>query len=269
MQKAASTPTGQRRVGVNVFDETQPMWKLFFIFLVPLMLSNMLQSASQTFNSIFMGRLIGVHALAAVSAIFPVIFFLVSFLIGIASGSTVLIGQAFGARDERKMKQIAGTTLSVSTLLGIAVGIVGFIFARELLSFVRTPADILNDSAIYSRVIFAYLPLFFPYLVYTTFLRGTGDSQTPMYFLIVSTVLGIVCTPALIRGWIGLPQLGVASAAWAGFIANGIAFAGMLAYLGVTKHALRFDRELQRRGVSGATLGVAARFARNSPAGRA
>lgn len=235
-----------RATGVNVFDESKPMWRLFLVFLVPLIISNVLQSASQTFNSIFMGRMIGVHALAAVSAIFPIIFLLISFLIGIASGSTVLIGQAFGARDERTMKRVAGTTLSVSLVLGIAAGLVGFVWARPLLHLVGTPADILGDSAAYSRIIFMYLPIFFPYLVYTTFLRGTGDSKTPLYALLIGTILSIAFTPALIRGWFGLPQLGVEAAAWAGFIANAAAFAGLMIYLWATKHPLRFDREMAR-----------------------
>lgn len=235
-----------RNPGMNIFDESKPMWRLFFVFLIPLMLSNVLQSASQTFNSIFMGRMIGVHALAAVSAIFPVIFLLISFLIGIASGSTVLIGQAFGARDARTMKRIAGTTLSVSLVLGFAAGAIGLIWARPMLALVGTPADILSDSTAYARVIFGYLPLFFPYLVYTTFLRGTGDSKTPLYFLLLSTLLGLFFTPAFIRGWFGLPQTGVESAAWASFIANGAAFAGMLFYLHARKHPLRFDREMMR-----------------------
>jgi Na+-driven multidrug efflux pump len=98
-----------RRPGVNIFDTSKPMWQIMLVFLIPLMLSNILQSASGLFSSIFLGRLIGVDALAAASAVFPVLFLLVSFLIGIASGSTVLIGQAFGAGDEHKVKKIAGT----------------------------------------------------------------------------------------------------------------------------------------------------------------
>ncbi|HEY8313982.1 MAG TPA: MATE family efflux transporter, partial [Candidatus Baltobacteraceae bacterium] len=220
------------------------MWRVFFVFLVPLMLSNILQSASQTFSSIFLGRMIGVHALAAVSALFPVLFLLISFLIGLSSGSTVLVGQAFGARDMHKMKAVAGTTLSVSLILGIAVAIIGLLFTYPLLRLLGTPHDIIDDTVLYSRIVFASLPIFFPYLVYTTFMRGTGDSQTPFYFLIVSTVLSIFLTPAFIRGWIGLPQIGIASAAVSGFIANGAAFFALLAYLQYVKHPLRLDREI-------------------------
>jgi len=235
-----------QRGGLNIFDETKPMWRLFFVFLVPLVLSNALQSGSQTVASIFLGRLIGVHALAAVSAIFPIIFLLVSFLIGLSSGSTVLIGQAFGARNIHAMKRVAGTTLSVSVILGVAVGVLGFVLTRELLMAVRTPHDILAESELYSKVVFLYLPIFFPYLAYTTFLRGTGDSQTPFYFLIVSTVLGIVLTPAFILGWAGLPRMLIAGAAVASYVANAAAFIGLLAYLLRLKHPLRFDFEMLR-----------------------
>ncbi|MDQ2872133.1 MAG: MATE family efflux transporter [Candidatus Eremiobacteraeota bacterium] len=220
------------------------MWRLFLVFLIPLMLSNILQSASQTFSSIFLGRMIGVHALAAVSSLFPILFLLISFLIGLSSGSTVLIGQAFGKGDMHKMKAVAGTTISVSVILGIAVGIIGLLFTYPMLQLLGTPHDIIDDAVIYSRIVFAYLPIFFPYLVYTTFMRGTGDSQTPFYFLIISTVLTIFFTPALIRGWIGLPTMGISSAAVANFIANAVAFAGLLLYLQRIKHPLRFDREI-------------------------
>ena len=156
----------------------------------------------------------------------------------------MLIGQAFGARQEHTMKKVAGTTLSVSVLMGVTVGLFGAIFARPLLAAIGTPADILADSVGYSRIIFAILPIFFPYIVYTTFLRGTGDSATPFYSLIVSTALSILFTPALIRGWFGLPQLGVESAAVSGLIANVVAFTALLGYLKYIKHPLRFDREM-------------------------
>lgn len=223
------------------------MWRLFLVFLVPLILSNALQSVSQTIASIYLGRLIGVHALAAVSALFPILFLLISFLIGLASGSTVLIGQAFGGGNIAAMKRVAGTTLSVSFGLGIVVGLIGVFEAYHLLELVRTPHNILAESALYAQIVFAYLPAFFPYIAYTTFIRGTGDSQTPFYFLIVSTVLTAILTPAFILGWVGLPHgMGVAGAAIAGYIANAIAFVALLLYLRKLKHPLQFDFEMLR-----------------------
>ncbi len=221
------------------------MWRLFLVFLIPLMLSNALQSASQTVASIYLGRLIGVNALAAVSAVFPIIFLLISFIIGLSSGSTVLIGQAFGAKDEHSMKRVAATTLTVSLGLGVVLGLIGALATRPLLELVRTPSNILGDSILYARILFASLPIFFPYIAYTTFLRGIGDSKTPFYFLFISTGITIVLTPALILGWLG-PHLGVESAAYAGVVANTAAFVAMLAYLNAIHHPLRFDGEMMR-----------------------
>jgi putative MATE family efflux protein len=235
-----------QRGAVNIFDESRPMWRLFLVFLIPLLLSNMLQSASQTAASIFLGRLIGVHALAAVSAIFPILFLLISFMIGLASGSTVLIGQAHGAQQVHTMKRVAGTTLSVSFMLGIVLGMLGLFFTHPLLQLVRTPPDIINDSALYSKLVFMYMPMFFPYIAYTTFLRGTGDSQTPFYFLLLSTALNLIFTPAFILGWVGLPQIGISGAAVAGYIANAAAFIALLIYLARRKHPLQFDNEMLR-----------------------
>ncbi len=236
----------QARGGLNIFDQSRPMWRLFLVFLVPLLFSNVLQSASQTISSIYLGRLIGVQALGAVSSIFPVIFLLMSFMIGLASGSTVLIGQAYGAQQPHTMKRVAGTTLSVSFLLGVLFAIVGQFYAPDLLRLVGTPKDILADSIAYARIIFLWLPAFFPYVAYTTFLRGVGDSKTPFYFLVISTVASAILTPAFILGWLGIPRYGVSGAAIAGYIANALAFWAFLVYLEVRKHPLRFDFEMMR-----------------------
>lgn len=235
-----------RRPGVNIFDESRPLWMTYLIFLAPLMLSNILQSASQTIGSVFLGRLLGTNALAAVSAVFPVIFLLFSFLIGIASGSSVLIGQAFGARDEHRVKKVAGTVLGATLAFSVFVAIVGTAFSPSMLQLLGTPSNIIAQSDAYTRVIFLTAPILFPYIVYTTFLRGTGDSQTPFYFLLLSSVLGAVFVPAFILGWAGLPKLGVVSVAASTFLSQGIAFGAFLWRLSATNHPLKFDLETAR-----------------------
>ena len=104
-------------------DDSKPIWRSLIVFLIPLMLSNILQSASATLNSIYLGRLIDVHALAAASGFFPIVFFMISFFIGIFSASTVLVGQAYGAHDEERLKAVAGTTLALGRSLTIAATI--------------------------------------------------------------------------------------------------------------------------------------------------
>lgn len=233
-----------RRPGVNVFDESRPMWRLLLVFLVPLMLSNVVQSASQTMASIWIGRLISTHALAAISAVFPVIFLLFSFVFGVSSGGTVLVGQAYGARDEHKVKKIAGTVLGAALYLGILVAILGTIGSPLMLSWLATPPDILPLSDAYAKVIFLTMPIFFVYFVYITILRGTGDSTTPFYSLIVSSILAIAITPLFIVGALGFPKLGVVSAAVAGFVANTAALVWLVVYLRRHDNPLQLDREM-------------------------
>ena len=233
----------QRR-GVNVFEEGKPMWQILLVFLVPLMLSNVLQSASQTMASIWIGRLISTQALGAISAVFPIVFLLFSFVFGVSSGASVLIGQAFGAGDHHKVKRVAGTVLGAGLYLGILVAIVGFFGSPTILGWLRTPPDIIAQSDAYARVLFLTMPVFFVYFVYATILRGTGDSTTPFYALIVSAVLAIAVTPLFIVGVFGLPKLGVVSAALAGLIANSAALGWLLYYLARHDHLLRFDREM-------------------------
>ncbi|HZV76850.1 MAG TPA: MATE family efflux transporter [Candidatus Babeliales bacterium] len=220
------------------------MWQILLVFLVPLMLSNVVQSASQTFASIWIGRLISTRALGAISAVFPIVFLLFSFVFGVSSGSAVLVGQAFGARDHHKVKRIAGTVLGAALYLGIIVAIVGSLGSSTVLAWLRTPPDIIAQSDAYARVVFLIMPVFFVYFVYATILRGAGDSTTPFYALIVSAVLAIAITPLFIVGAFGLPKLGVVSAAVAGLIANSAALAWLVYYLHRRDHLLKFDREM-------------------------
>jgi putative MATE family efflux protein len=222
------------------FDDRVPVWRTMLVFLIPLMLSNVLQSASATLNSIYLGRLIGVGALAAASSFFPIVYFLTAFFIGIASGASVLVGQAYGAKDDAKLKAVAGTTVTVSLITGIAAGAIGAIFCPQLLGMLGTPHDVFPDAVAYARTTFCALPLFFVYLAYTTFVRGTGDSRTPLLALIVSTACVLLLTPAFVLGWMGLPHLGIISAAAANIIGNAIALTFLLVALWKEKNPLAF-----------------------------
>ena len=117
---------------------TRPLWQRFALFLLPLTLSNILQSLSGTINNIYIGQLIGVDALAAVSIFFPIMMFLISIVIGLASGSSILIGQAWGARNIGMIKRICGTSYTVVFLLGLVVAVLGGLFTHELMRRLRS-----------------------------------------------------------------------------------------------------------------------------------
>ncbi|MGZ7147958.1 MATE family efflux transporter [Bacillus sp. BC08] len=227
-------------------SESKPIWKSMSMFLVPLLLSNVLQSIGQLFGMVVVGRWLGVNDLAAISAFFPLFFLLVSFVIGIGSGSSILIGQAFGAKNEDRLKAIVGTTLTFTFIIGVVLAIVGSIFAMDIMRLMGTPENIIEISVHYARILFISMPVLFLYFAYTTFMRGTGDSKTPFYFLIVSTALNMILLPILIFGWLGAPKLDVYGAAYASVISTVITFIVMLVYLKKKNHPLQLDSMVRK-----------------------
>ncbi len=115
-----------------------------------MVLSNVLQALSATFNNVFIGQMLGTHALAAVASVFPVVFFLISLIIGVGAGASVLIGQAWGAKEPHKVKAIAGTALAVG-LLGAVIALLGGIFTEGMLRLLHTPPSVMADALGYAR----------------------------------------------------------------------------------------------------------------------
>ena len=222
----------------------RPLWRVFLVFLGPMVLSNILQGMSGTINSIYIGQMIGTRALAAVAGIFPIVFFFISLIIGVGAGASVLIGQAWGARDTAKVKAIAGTALAVGLVIGLAVALFGGAFTHAMLTALGTPPDILADALSYARVMLLAMPGLLVFILLTQLMRGVGDTLTPLYALLISTTVGLVLTPALIRGWGGLPQMGVTSAAVASIVSYVVALAFLAWFMRRAKHALAPDREL-------------------------
>lgn len=226
---------------------TKPLWQRFTFFLLPLMLSNILQSLSGTINNIYVGQLLGVEALAAVSVFFPILIFMISFLVGLASGASILIGQAWGAKNLEKIKQINGTVLSVTFVAGIVVAVLGALFSRQLMQLLGAPANILDLATDYTRIMFIGMPGFFIFMIITSMLRGVGDTVTPLIALTLSIVGGLIVTPGLILGWFGLPPLGIAAAAVAFILGFMVVLVFLFFYLNWRKSPLAPDAALMRR----------------------
>ncbi len=222
----------------------RPLWQVYLIFLVPMVLSNFLQGLSGTLNSIYIGQMLGTQALAAVSGMFPIVFFFIALVIGLGAGASVLIGQAWGAREPHMVKAITGATLSLGALIGLVAAVLGTLFARHALQALGTPADVLDDATAYMRVMMLTMPLLLVFVLFTQLLRGVSDTLSPLLALVVSTIAGLLLTPALIKGWLGLPPLGIQSAAIAGLISNLLAMLLLTVRLRSKQHVLAPDREL-------------------------
>lgn len=240
---------------------TKPLWQTYLLFLAPMVLSNFLQSMSGTVNSIYIGQMLGTRALAAVSGMFPIIFFFIALVIGLGAGAGVLIGQAWGAREPHRVKAIAGATLLLGVLIGLIAAVLGSVFARQALTGLGTPADVLDDAVAYAHVMMWILPSMLVFVLFTQLLRGVSDTLSPLLALIVSTSVGLALTPALIRGWFGLPQLGIQSAAYAGLAGNLAAMAWLAWRLIRKGHPLAPDREFfAALRLNGAILGKVLRI---------
>ena len=222
------------------------LWRAFLKFLGPMMFSNILQALSGTINNVYLGQMLGVGALASVSAFFPVLFFFISLSIGLGAGASVLIGQAWGAKEPERVKAIASTTLCVGLLAGLAVALFGGVFTHLVLGWLGTPADILPSAIAYARVMLIAMPGLFTFLLVTSMMRGVGDTVSPLLTLLLSTAVGLLLTPALIRGWFGLPQMGVASGAWASVLSYAVALAWLAWYLRRRGHPLAPDAAFLR-----------------------
>jgi putative MATE family efflux protein len=226
--------------------ETKPLWRTFLVFLAPMMLSNILQSLSGTLNNVFLGHMIGVEALAAATVFFPVLFFFIAFVIGVGMGTSVLVGQAFGRGDIERVRQIAGAAIALTLVVSMIIAVLGGLFAEPLMKALLTPENIRGPATEYARIMLLQMPVLFLFILFTSILRGVGDTVTPLYALVLSTAAGLLVTPALIAGWGGLPQLGVASAAVASLVSLVVALGWLAWFLRRRDHPLAPNAALFR-----------------------
>lgn len=203
------------------------LWKVFLIFLLPLIATNILQNLSGTINTIFVGQMMGVDAIAAVAVFFPILFCLLAFVIGLSAGSTILIGQAWGAKNYEKLHCIVGSTIFMTLIGGIFIAALGVYFAKPILELLGTDAKVMHLSLPYVQWMLAGSPLLFVYIIYTSILRGVGDSITPLIALALTSVIGLIVTPILIQGMFGFPQMGIIAPA----IATYVGYASVLIFL--------------------------------------
>ncbi|WEV49024.1 MATE family efflux transporter [Acinetobacter sp. ESL0695] len=222
----------------------QKLWKSFFLFLLPLIATNILQNLSMTINTVFVGQLLGVHAVAAVAVFFPILFCLLAFMIGLSAGASILVGQAWGAGNLETVRRAVGSTIFMTVISGIIIAILGLTFTHPLLHVLGVAPDVSHLAEPYIRSMLIGSPLLFLYIVYTSLLRGVGDSITPLVSLAMTSLLGLFITPALIKGYLGLPQLGIISPAIASIVGNFAVLLFLAFYLNKKQHPLRPNKAL-------------------------
>lgn len=211
--------------------------KILWRFTLPMLLSVMFQQLYNIVDSVVAGQFVGVNALAAVGASYPVTMIFMAIANGANIGSSVVISQLFGGKRLRKMKTAVSTAIVSSLTLAAVLTLLGALFTEPLMRMMKTPADIFSDSAEYLRIYVYGLCFLFLYNICTAIFTALGDSKTPLYFLIFSSVLNIILDILFVTAF----QMGVAGVAWATLIAQG--FSSFLALFALLKRLKKVECE--------------------------
>lgn len=195
--------------------------KVIMAFAIPLVISNLFQQFYNMADSIIVGNFAGVEALAAVGASAPFAMLFVMMGNGLSRGCSVVVAQFFGARNYQKMKTCVYTGLFSFLCVGLLFAAVGVMLTKPALRLLDTPSSIMPAATKYLNIYICGMPLLFLYNAANAIFNALGDSKKPLYFLIFSSVLNV----GLDVLFVGKFQLGVAGAAWATLIAQGVACA--------------------------------------------
>ena len=229
-----------------------PVWKVILRFAFPLLIGNVLQQAYNLTDSIIVGQFLGKEALAAVSASYFIYYFVISLVIGIGSGTTVVISQLYGAKQYAKVQLAFSSFFIFMLVAGIALSIAGIIFAEPLFRITRTPEEVIPQAVSYFRIYIGGTFLFVTFNSIISILRGVGESIRPMVFILITTVLNVLLDLLfiLVLHW------GIEGAARATVLAQGIGMCIALVYVNNThplfsikKKDMLFDSRLFRESL--------------------
>lgn len=190
--------------------------KLLLFFAFPTLLSNVFQQFYNLADTAIAGHILGDNALVAIGASSTVNSLVLSFAWGLNGGFGIIIAQCFGAKDFKKLKKSVAISLSINVLFSLIVCIFGIFMSRPMLQALNTPAARLNEANSYISVILVFIIVPMLYNLEAVILRSLGDSKTPLYFLIFSSVLNIILDYVLIK----FTQMGVKGAAVATVLAQ-------------------------------------------------
>ena len=195
--------------------------KILWQFALPMFISVIFQQLYNIADSVIVGNFAmhGEDALAAVGASYPITMIFMAIALGCNTGCAVVISQLFGAKKYREMKTAVSTTLLASFVISIVLTVCGLLFSRGMLKMISTPENIFTDADVYLKIYIGGFIFLFFYNVVTGIFTSLGDSKTPLYFLIGSSVSNII----LDYVFVAMLHWDVAGVAWATFVCQGIA----------------------------------------------
>lgn len=204
--------------------------KLILRFFVPLFIGMLFQQFYNMMDTMIVGKILGANALASVGSTGSINFMIIGFCMGVCNGFAIPVAQSVGAKDETSLRKYVANSVWASCAFAIVSTILVCVLCRNILEWMDTPADIIDGSYAYIFVIFLGIPVIYLYNLLSGILRSLGDSKTPLYFLVLSSLLNIVLDFTLILVF----HMGVGGAAWATVISQGVS--GFLCLFYIKKH---------------------------------
>ncbi|WP_294608149.1 MATE family efflux transporter [uncultured Bacteroides sp.] len=191
---------------------------LIFNFTMPLLMGNLLQQTYSLVDAAIVGKFLGINALASVGASTSVVFLILGFCNGCCGGFGIPVAQKFGARDYSTMRRYVSVSLQLAAVMSVVIAVVTSILCGDILQMMRTPDIIFQDAYYYLLITFIGVPCTFFYNLLSSIIRALGDSKTPFWFLLFSTILNILLDLfcILVLDW------GVAGAAIATVFSQGV-----------------------------------------------
>ena len=221
---------------------TGSIWKRMVSFAVPVFLGNLCQQLYNTVDSVIVGKFVGKQALAAVASSGNLIFMMTGFFMGLFIGAGIVIAQYFGARNYEKVRSAVHTDIAFALCCGVLLTLLGVFFTPTLLTWMRTPADVLDTSILYFRLYFLGSLATILYNAGMGILQAVGDSRSPLYYLVISSVVNV----ALDLLFVGAMDMGVAGAAVATVISQVVS--AVLCIIKLTRSDGPYRLEIKRIG---------------------
>lgn len=220
-------PVRARRPVVSTDFTRGPIARTLAGFSLPILLTNLLQASMQLVNGLWVGNLLGSEAFAAVTVSTVLVMFVLAFVLGMNNATLTIFAQLKGADDKPGINAFLGGFMLLLGALSLLVAALGWLYARPLLALLGTPDVLMAEAVDYLRVIFLGTLFLIGYNFIGTMLRAFGNSRTPLYFVLLATVLAALLSPLLIA----VAGFGVTGAAWAMVAAQAAAFLVSLVYL--------------------------------------
>lgn len=196
-------------------------------FALPMLFGLLFQQFYSMVDTIIVGKWLGVNALAAVGSTGSINFMIIGFCMGVCSGFAIPVAQRFGSRDYVSLRKFVANSMWLSVVLAAVMTVVVCVLCMPILKLMRTPDNIIMGAYDYIFVIFLGIPVTYLYNLLSGIIRSLGDSKTPVYFLVLSSVINIILDIVSIK----YMNMGVAGPAWATVISQGISGVLCLFYI--------------------------------------